>query len=363
MLGVWGSGIEKVVNKETPSDEKPAESQEVTPAGAPEGPEAASPKQNKDSPSEQPTPAKTGDDQGQGEDAANSTASEAKDGETTATSGDTQSAPAVPGGTRPPIPIVMPQAKGESVLIKIFVLFLKLFAKMMPLIMVGIFAYYSYTSYFGPVPFVDKIWRKTAGTLGIEVAPPPAVEKKAVVSQMMDKAKAVVASNNKSVDFANALADDNVDMTELTALADAAEGGSDIQAQIAKLVPPGTMEAANGTAPTVGTDAVKATSPVATAQVRRQSTAVVKLSMLEEMSLVEVPTEIKPTRKFLAWVGKATIGGVMEGESPKAHVNGMNVDKGEIIEDELGISFEGVDPTGSLVIFKDRHGARIGKLY
>ena len=382
---VCGLGIDQRVNKEVSPDEQPVGPKENKPVGEagnteakPESSAAQQPKHENGAPAEKAVTAGAVENQEQVKDGDLAEGSIAEGGEATAVS---DQAHGGTGGAVPYIPIVMPQPKGESVLVKIFVLFLKLFAKMMPLMIVGVFAYYSYTSYFGPLPFVDKIWRKTAGFIGVEVAPPPAVEKKAVITQMMDKAKAVVASNNKSVDFANALAEDKLDMTNLTALADAAEGPSDLQAQIAKLVPPGTMEAAAGNAPpgdaappgapgapsipgAMGAPGAKEVGAPTTAQiVAPQFTPAVKIELLEEMSLVQVPTEATPTQEFLSWVGKASIGGVMDGENPKANVNGINVDKGEVIEDELGISFEGLDATGSLVVFKDRHGARIGKIY
>jgi len=263
----------------------------------------------------------------------------------------------------------MPLPKGESVTIKVMVLGLKLFAKVMPVLMVGVIAYYSYTSYFGDIPVVDQFKRKAAGMVGIKMEPPPAVKKKAAVTQMMDKAKDVVKANNRSVEFANALADENVDMDKLTHLANAAESGLDINAAVAALAKAGEQAPAadgEGGAP-AGTDPA-ATNPAASDSAaaptpKGRDPTGATMSMLEEMSLVKVATEIEPEWKFRAWVGKANVSGVMDGPKPKAYVNGYVYDQDEIIDEDLGISIEGVQSADSILIFKDKTGALLGKLF
>ncbi|MCF7760358.1 MAG: hypothetical protein K9M98_07615 [Cephaloticoccus sp.] len=263
----------------------------------------------------------------------------------------------------------MRQPKGESVTIKVLVLGLKLFAKVMPIMLVGFIAYYSYTSYFGELPFIDNFKRKAAGMVGIKMAPPPAVKKKAAVTQMMDKAKDVVKANNRSVDFANALADDNVDMDKLTHLANAAESGMDINAAVTALAKAGEQapaaEGEGGPQASPDPAAVNpaATGPTAEAKPKGKDPTGAVMGMLEEMSLVKVASEIEPMVKFRIWVGKANVSGVMDGASPKAYVNGYVYDKDEIIDEDLGISIEGVQGAGSILVFKDKTGALLGKLY
>ena len=65
----------------------------------------------------------------------------------------------------------------------------------------------------------------------------------------------------------------------------------------------------------------------------------------------------------MTWVSEARISGVREGDSPRAFINGILVRKGDMIEPQLGIVFDGVDPVRNLLIFRDDTGAIVGKKY
>ena len=85
--------------------------------------------------------------------------------------------------------------------------------------------------------------------------------------------------------------------------------------------------------------------------------------VIEDAAEAIVPTVVEPRAEFLAWVSQARISGVREGSSPKAFINSILVQKGDVIDVQLGIVFDGVDAQRNLVIFKDESGAIVAKKY
>ena len=85
--------------------------------------------------------------------------------------------------------------------------------------------------------------------------------------------------------------------------------------------------------------------------------------MIEDTASQAVPTVAEPRPEFMAWVSQARISGVREGSNPKAFINNILVQKGDVIDVQLGIIFDGVDAQKNLVIFKDGKGAIVGKKY
>ena len=85
--------------------------------------------------------------------------------------------------------------------------------------------------------------------------------------------------------------------------------------------------------------------------------------VIEETVEPAVPSVLQPSAEFTAWVSQARISGVREGQSPRAFINSILVQKGDVIDVQLGIIFDGVDAQRNLVIFKDGKGAIVGKKY
>lgn len=66
---------------------------------------------------------------------------------------------------------------------------------------------------------------------------------------------------------------------------------------------------------------------------------------------------------FLQWVDTAKIGGVFQGNPPRALINGKIARLNQTVDDDLGITFDGVDAENRQVIFKDKTGATANKRY
>lgn len=72
---------------------------------------------------------------------------------------------------------------------------------------------------------------------------------------------------------------------------------------------------------------------------------------------------VLPSQNFQAWVSSAVISGVREGSRPRAFINSILVEQGDMVNAQFGITFDRVDAERNLVIFKDRTGAVVGKRY
>ena len=62
---------------------------------------------------------------------------------------------------------------------------------------------------------------------------------------------------------------------------------------------------------------------------------------------------------FREWVANARISGVFQGTPARALINGRMVRAGQIVDDALGIMFDGVDPVGESLVFRDKTGATV----
>ena len=64
---------------------------------------------------------------------------------------------------------------------------------------------------------------------------------------------------------------------------------------------------------------------------------------------------------FRTFVATLKVGGVKGGESPRALLNGRLVHGGEVIESNLGITFDSVKD--NQLVFKDKSGATVTRRY
>lgn len=248
-----------------------------------------------------------------------------------------------------PAPIVRRRSVGSGVLISLFALF----AKGIPLMLVMGGGYYTYSYFFGPIPIVDKVWRKTAPLVGIAPAP---VETQSKVSQILQQTRDVVKANDQRVHFASALADQEIDLNALSHPA-------------AMEVVPKSSENAVAQSPQnlVGKEKSKLTNEWKSQLSKRApgpSTGPVNYTLrMQNTGVVEVATEVEPSQEFFAWVNQATISGVRIGEDTRVFINGMAMDPGEIIYHPLGIVIDRLDSNGTVLVFRDRTGATLGKRF
>ena len=109
-------------------------------------------------------------------------------------------------------------------------------------------------------------------------------------------------------------------------------------------------------APPAG-DVSKAPAPRPAASARTSVTKGVSASTELENAGIEASAE------FRSFVANAKVSGVFQGEPARAFINGRMVRTGEMVEANLGILFEGVDPVKRHLFFKDRSGALVTRKY
>ena len=66
---------------------------------------------------------------------------------------------------------------------------------------------------------------------------------------------------------------------------------------------------------------------------------------------------------FLKFIDDARIGGVFQGSPARALINGKVTRAGQTVDEELGITFNGLDVEHKLLLFSDRTGATTSKHY
>jgi hypothetical protein len=69
------------------------------------------------------------------------------------------------------------------------------------------------------------------------------------------------------------------------------------------------------------------------------------------------------TPAFRTWVAQARISGIFQGSPARALINGKTVAAGQIVDDLLGITFEGIDPTAKLLVFRDATGVSVTRKF
>jgi hypothetical protein len=108
------------------------------------------------------------------------------------------------------------------------------------------------------------------------------------------------------------------------------------------------------TAPTAGGASKPAPKPVAAASV-----------LAPGVSATNSEVEAVPDANaaFRAFVANGKITGVIGGVPPKVLFNGRMMRAGDIVDPQLGITFDSIDPERKLIIFKDKSGATVTRKY
>jgi hypothetical protein len=74
---------------------------------------------------------------------------------------------------------------------------------------------------------------------------------------------------------------------------------------------------------------------------------------------VEPPPPPPPSMQFKAWVENLKISGVRGGATPRVFIGGTSFQKGDLVNPQLGITFEGYSNETRLLTFKDPTGAKV----
>ncbi|MFM1851114.1 MAG: hypothetical protein RIS54_798 [Verrucomicrobiota bacterium] len=257
-------------------------------------------------------------------------------------------------GTAPAYePVGMPIPRRRSMGVGLFALLFALTAKAVPFLVVLGAGYYTYSYFFGPPPMVEAMRRR----LGGEAAPTEEEKPKSRAAQMMQQTRDVVSANDSRINFANALADEGVDLNKLAAPGE--DGGpatADPTAALSRAIAAAKAEAEGG----VAADAPAPTSKRARAA--RESGPIYDVSQVIPGRL-SLPSPVEPSVAFIVWVDRTRIAGTRAGTSTKVLINDLTVQPGDLLDHSLGIVFESLDAEASVLRFRDKNGAIIGKRF
>ncbi|HRG55379.1 MAG TPA: hypothetical protein PLG56_05020, partial [Lacunisphaera sp.] len=71
------------------------------------------------------------------------------------------------------------------------------------------------------------------------------------------------------------------------------------------------------------------------------------------------PPPPPPSNQFRAFVENLKISGVRGGATPRVFIGGTSFQKGDLVNPQLGITFEGYSSATRLLTFKDQTGAKV----
>jgi len=66
---------------------------------------------------------------------------------------------------------------------------------------------------------------------------------------------------------------------------------------------------------------------------------------------------------FRNWVAQARISGVFKGTPPRVLINGRTVPAGQMVDEVLEITFEGIDALGKSLVFRDKTNATVQRKF
>jgi hypothetical protein len=66
---------------------------------------------------------------------------------------------------------------------------------------------------------------------------------------------------------------------------------------------------------------------------------------------------------FRTWVAQARISGVFQGTPPRLLINGRTVPAGQLVDEALEITFEGIDSTTKTLVFRDATGSTVARKF
>jgi hypothetical protein len=98
-------------------------------------------------------------------------------------------------------------------------------------------------------------------------------------------------------------------------------------------------------------------APVVQAPVAKPAEPVVAAPVVPAAPVV-VPPPVA-TVAFKAWVENLKIMGVRAGSNPRVFIGGTAYAPGDLVNPQMGISFEGYVPETRMLIFKDKSGAKV----
>lgn len=227
----------------------------------------------------------------------------------------------------------------------------RLSTKLIPIAVVLVGGYYSYSYFFGSVPLVES----TLVALG--ATPADETRKPSKAAQLIQQTRDVVAASNGRVNFANSLADTPLETIDLTD--QPATEQIDLQDDRATRAPtPPTPS----TAPKVSI-LDRFTMFEAEHSVTSSSVPSSPRPNIRPEDIEHIISPVKPTVEFRRWVAELAVRGIRQGDVTRVFINDLAIDIGDTVNHQLGITFEGLGEANTVLIFEDPTGALVTKNY
>ena len=249
------------------------------------------------------------------------------------------------GTTAPPF---VPPARwiGFELASKLF----RLSTKFIPIaVMMGV-GYASYSYFFRSVPVVESTLVALGAAPSAEVSPP------AKAAQLVQQTRAVVAASESRVDFANSLAGPSLNAINLPEHLIIAQ--IDFEDMSAGAPPPSR--------PRTTSPEVSILDRLTMFEAERSvntSASPSRRPALPTENIQRIISPIEPTTDFRRWAADLAVRGIRQGEITRVFINDLAIDIGDIVNHQLGITFEGLDEADTVLIFSDTTGALVTKFY
>jgi hypothetical protein len=78
---------------------------------------------------------------------------------------------------------------------------------------------------------------------------------------------------------------------------------------------------------------------------------------------IDLPPAVAASPEFKAFVENMQVNGVFQGEHPRVLIGSETFEVGDVVNQDLGIVFIGIDPARELALFKDSTGVTLVKKY
>jgi hypothetical protein len=106
-------------------------------------------------------------------------------------------------------------------------------------------------------------------------------------------------------------------------------------------------------------------TPVPTAATDASQSVMAQADLTTDVKVNDKLIQAAPAAspEFRTFVANASIGGVFQGTPSRAIINGRIVREGQVIDNQLGVTFDRIDATKKMIYFRDSTNAEVSKNY
>jgi hypothetical protein len=79
----------------------------------------------------------------------------------------------------------------------------------------------------------------------------------------------------------------------------------------------------------------------------------------DQPAVADAPEKVEPSAQFKTWVNGLKISGVRAGAAPRMMTGGLTFNLGDVVNADLGITFDAYDAERHILRFKDKTGATV----